>query len=152
MPIREHMTIECPPALAFDLMADVRKLPEWNDAASRAEMKTDGPIALGTEFVAINRGQEMTSTITTFDRPGLLEFSVANKALDVDASFHFGAAPSGTELVIEFEPHPKGVMKALFPFLKPLIKRDLRTQHRKFKQFCESQATTSGHLDSATDK
>ena len=143
MTIREQMTIECPPELAFDLMADVRNLPEWNGAASDAEMKTDGPIARGTQFVATNRGQEMRSTITKFERPGMLEFSVANKSLDVDAAFHFEGVPNGTDLVIEFEPHPKGAMKALFPALKPFIKRDLRNQHLKFKAFCESAAKSA---------
>ena len=142
MTIREQMAIDCDPEMAFDLMADVRRLTEWNDGASTAEMLGAGPIGEGTQFVAVNRGQEMQSTITRFDRPELLEFAVTNKALDVDASFQFTGTASNTELVIEFEPHPKGVLKALFPVLKPFIKRDLRNQHVKFKEFCESQART----------
>lgn len=138
MTIREQMNINCPPATAFDLMADVRKLPEWNDAASEAEMLSSGPIGQGTTFLAINRGQRMKSTITSFDRPKRLEFSVSNRALDVDARFIFHEAETGTELTVEFYPQPKGVMKFLFPVLKPMIARDLRNQHLKFKTFCET--------------
>lgn len=139
MTMTEQMHIDCPPATAFDLMADVRKLTDWNDGASKAVMKSAGPIGQGSKFITVNRGQELESTITTFDRPERLDFSVTGKAMDVDAAFHFTEAGAGTGLVIEFDPHPKGIMKILFPVLKPLIRRDLIKQHLKFKAFCESQ-------------
>ena len=139
MTITEEMHISCPPETVFDRMADVRKLTDWNDGASKSQMTTDGPIGPGSRFIAVNRGQELESTITRFDRPERLDFSVTGKALDVDTVFHFTEAGSGTKLTIQFDPHPKGVMKVLFPILKPLIKRDLVRQHLKFKEFCESQ-------------
>lgn len=142
MTIREELHIDCPPATAFDLMADVRKLTDWNDGASRAEMKSTGTIGQGSTFITVNRGQEMESTITTFDRPERLDFSVSGKAMNVVGRFRFSSAGSGTELVMEFDPEPKGAMKFLFPVLKPLIRRDLAKQHVKFKKFCESQNQT----------
>jgi hypothetical protein len=45
----------------------------------------------------------------------------------------------GTDLVIEFSPRLKRIMKVLFPVLKPLIKRDLVAQHLKFKAYCEQE-------------
>lgn len=138
MTLREQLYIDCPPSMAFDLMADVRKLTDWNDGASKAEMTSAGPIAEGSTFVVVNRGQKMTSTITTFDPPHHLGFLVAGKAMDVVATFRFETAPSGTALVIEFEPSPKGVMKLLFPLLRPVIRRDLAKQHAKFKDYCEA--------------
>ncbi len=140
MTITEHMHIDCPPATAFDLMADVRRLPDWNAGASRAEMRSDGPIGQGSRFIAVNRGQELESTITTFARPERLDFSVTGKAMDVAAAFRFTETSTGTGLVIEFDPKPKGIMKVLFPVLIPLIRRDLAKQHLKFKKFCESQS------------
>ena len=84
----------------------------------------------------------METTITTFNRPERLDFAVTGRAMDVAARFRFGSAGPGTELVIEFDPSPKGVMKLLFPLLKPVIRRDLAKQHDKFKLFCESQSQT----------
>ena len=138
MTITEEIHIDCPPATAFDLMADVRKLTDWNEGASTAAMTSAEPIGQGSRFVAVNRGQEMESTITRFDRPERLDFSVTGKAMDVAAMFRFTEAGAGTTLFIEFQPHPKGIMKILFPVLKPLIRRDLAKQHLKFKDFCES--------------
>ena len=142
MTIREELYIECLPETAFDLMADVRKLTEWNDGASKAEMRSAEPVGPGSTFIAVNRGQEMQSTITTFQRPERLDFSVTGKAMDVAATFRFSGAGSGTQLVIEFDPTPKGVMKLLFPLLRPVIRRDLARQHLKFKDFCESQGAS----------
>ena len=144
MTLREELHIECPREVAFDLMADVRRLTEWNDGASEAEMSSAEPIGPGSTFAVVNRGQRMTSTITTFDRPQRLEFFVAGKAMDVEATFDFQIATAGTQLQIGFEPAPKGVMKVLFPVLKPFIRRDLARQHTKFRDFCEAQPRDEG--------
>jgi len=140
--LTEVLNIDCSPALAFDLMADVRYITEWNAGASRCEMLTDEPIGAGTRFVTVNRGQEMTSKITTYDRPQRLEFAVQSKAMDVLATFLFSEVGSGTQLDIQFEPRPKGIMKALFPLLRPLIRRDLIKQHLKFKTYCETRVSS----------
>ena len=140
MAITEQLQIDCPPATAFDLMADVRKLTDWNEGASKAEMTSAGPIGQGSRFEVVNRGQTMESTITRFDRPEHLDFSVTGKAMDVAAEFRFTEVGAGTTLFIEFQPRPKGIMKVLFPVLRPLIRRDLAKQHLKFKDFCESHA------------
>lgn len=138
MTIREELHIDCAPVEAFDLMADVRRLTDWNEGASMAEMTSEEPIQLGSRFDTVNRRQKLVSTITTFNRPDRLDFSVTNKNMDVAAAFHFTPAATGTDLVIEFNPRPKGIMKALFPVLKPLIQRDLVAQHLKFKAYCEA--------------
>lgn len=137
--IREELYIDCPPTAAFDLMADVRRITDWNGGVSRVEMKSNGAIGKGSKFVAVNRGQAMESTITTFDRPRLLEFATTGKTMDVAGTFNFNSAGSGTTLTIELDPRPKGVMKVLLPILKPMIRRDLANQHSKFKHYCELQ-------------
>ncbi len=139
--LTEVLNINCHPAMAFDLMADVRHITEWNAGASHCEMLTDEPIGAGTRFVTVNRGQEMSSKITTYDRAQHLEFAVESKAMDVQATFLFSEAGSGTQLDIQFEPRPKGIMKVLFPLLRPLIRRDLIKQHIKFKTYCETRGS-----------
>jgi hypothetical protein len=143
MEIREELRINCPAPLAFDTMADVRLITKWNDSVSRAEMTSDEPIGVGSQFITVNRGQQLQSTITTYERPELLKFNVTGKLMDVAGTFSFVGTDAGTTLAITFNANPKGFMSLLFPLLGPMIRRDLRNQHVKFKKFCEAQNQSS---------
>lgn len=142
--LTEVLNIDCPKMLAFDLMADVEQITRWNGGASKSEMIGEEPIGKGSQFKTVNRGQEMASTITTFERPDRLEFAVNGKAMDVHGTFIFTETDTGTRLDMAFEASPKGIMRVLFPLLKPLIRRDLVNQHLKFKGFCEAQNSSMG--------
>lgn len=142
MTITEDIHIDCPPAIAFDLMADVRNETQWNGDVSRAEMSTDGPVGLGSRFVTVHGPPlgEIESTITTFERPERLEFSAASKRMDLAISLTFAEEGSGTIVHGTYRPKPRGVMAALFPLLRPMIRRNMAKQHQKFKALCESRA------------
>ncbi len=146
MTITEDLHIDCAPAIAFDLMADVRNETRWNDGVSRAELITDEPVAEGSQFVTDHGGPlgQIESTITVFDRPERLEFSATSNRMDLAISFTFTEAGSGTLVHGTFDPKPKGVMAVLFPLLRPMIRRDMAKQHQHLKAFCESQAQSSG--------
>ena len=142
MTITEDIHIQCPPAIAFDLMADVRNEAGWNDDVSRAEMTTDGPVGLGSRFITVHGRPlgEVESTITSFERPERLEFRAASKRLDLAISLTFSETGSGTVVHGTYEPKPRGIMAALFPLLRPMIKRDMAKQHQNFRALCESRA------------
>lgn len=140
MKITEELYIDCPRTTAFDLMADVRKVTEWNDDVSRAELTSGEPIGQGSQFIAVNRIQQQEITITTFDRPQRLDFDVSGKRMDVPTSFTFEESDGGTMLGMAFDARPKGLLKVLFPLLSPMMRRQLAKQHNNFKKLCESQA------------
>lgn len=146
MTITEDLHIECAPALAFDLMADVRNETHWNDAVSRAELTGEGPVGQGSVFVTDHGGPlgQIESTITTFDRPRRLEFAATSKRMDLAISLTFTEAATGTVVHGTFDPKPKGIMVALFPLLRPIIRRDMAKQHQHFKALCESQEQSPG--------
>jgi Polyketide cyclase / dehydrase and lipid transport len=142
MTITQDIHIDCPPTMAFDLIADVRNEKQWNDGVSRAEMTTEEPVGPGSQFITV-RGTSMgdtASTITTFDRPERLEFSATSKRMDLAISFTFAETDSGTMVHATFVPKPKGAMAVLFPLLRPIIGRGMAKQHQNLKAFCESQA------------
>ena len=141
MTITEDLHIDCPPATAFDLMADVRNETQWNDGVSKAELTTDEPIGHGSKFVTEHGSPlgQIESTITVFDRPERLEFAATSKRMDLAISFTFTDAGSGTLVHGTFDPKPKGIMAVLFPLLRPMIRRDMAKQHQNLKALCESQ-------------
>lgn len=141
MTITEDLHIDCPPAIAFDVMADVRNETQWNDGVSKAALITDEPVGRGSKFVT-EHGRplgQIESTITVFDRPECLEFAATSKRMDLAISFTFTDAGSGTLVHGTFDPKPKGIMAVLFPLLRPMIRRDMAKQHQKLKALCESQ-------------
>lgn len=142
MTITEDLRIDCLPATAFDLMADVRNETRWNEGVSKAELTTDEPIGRGSTFVSEHGGPlgQIESTITVFDRPERLDFSATSKRMDLAISFTFTDADSGTHVHGTFEPKPRGIMAVLFPILRPMIRRDMAKQHENFKALCEAEA------------
>lgn len=141
MTITEDLHIDCPPATAFDVMADVRNETQWNDGVSQAELTTDEPIGQGSKFIT-EHGKplgQIESTITLFERPGRLQFTATSKRMDLAISFTFTDAGSGPLVHGTFEPKPKGIMAPLFPLLRPMIRRDMVKQHQNLKALCESQ-------------
>jgi len=140
MAITEEMHIECAPATAFDLMADVRNVTRWNSSVSSAELTSNEPIGEGSQFLTVNKIQEQDIAITAFDRPRRVDFTVSGPRMDIPTTFTFTEADGGTALVGSFDVRPKGLMSFFFPLLKPMVRRELSKQHVKFKQLCESQA------------
>ena len=58
--------------------------------------------------------------------------------MDITASFRIEPDDARSVLRVEFDMRPKGLMKVMFPLLKPMIRRDLARQSQSLKAFCES--------------
>ncbi|MBT8202324.1 MAG: SRPBCC family protein [Acidimicrobiia bacterium] len=143
MQITEELSIASPVAMVFDAMADVRNVTLWNDSVSLAELTSAEPIGQGSQFITVNKIQKQDVTITAFERPGRLEFTVTGKRMDIPTVFTFAETDGGTSLVGTFDMRPKGLMKILLPMLSPLVRRELAKQHANFKELCEAQARSN---------
>jgi Polyketide cyclase / dehydrase and lipid transport len=137
VPLRVHEHVRCPIEKAFDLMADARNEATWNGPVSRAELVSEEPVGLGSRFLVVNRGQEYVGTISRHERPHQVTFEVDGKQLDITGSFTFTPDADGTAVDAEFDFHPKGTMKLLFPLIAPRVRRDLPRRLASFKSFCE---------------
>jgi hypothetical protein len=127
-----------PPVEAFDKMADARNEVHWNSQVSRSELVSDEPVGQGSRFTTVNRGKEYDATIATYERPARLVFAVTGAPMDITATFEFTGTDAGSSLHGSFEMRPKGIMKAMFPLLKPMVAKDLARQSQSFKTFCET--------------
>ncbi|MGI9622839.1 MAG: SRPBCC family protein [Acidimicrobiales bacterium] len=137
--LTDEVQIDCPSAIAFDLLVDLRNELRWNANVSEVELVSGEPIGIGSRFVVEDKRGEHRSTITAFERPGRVDFATTAKEMDLKIKYSFTESDGTTTVVGTFEAKPRGVMKALLPLLKPLIKRDLAKQHQSFKNLCESQ-------------
>ena len=138
-----HVVVEqqiaCMPEVAFDLMADIRNEPEWNSQVSRTELTSGEPIAAGSRFVIVNRGEPFDATISTYDRPGVLEIQ-ATGSIELVIRYAFEARDGGTRMTAAYDFRPSGALKVLFAVMKPVIAGNVRKQSASFKALCERHA------------
>lgn len=93
---------------------------------------------MGSQFTTVNRGQQYTATITSYDRADEVTFSVASRAMLIVGQLHFTDTEVGTALDGQFDMQPKGFMKFLLPLMAPAVRKDFPRQLASFKSFCES--------------
>jgi hypothetical protein len=136
MRVAAEQQIGCSLEVAFDLMADASREPEWNSTVSRVELRTGGPVGAGAQFVIVNRGEEYDVTITTYERPVLLEFR-ATGSIGLVIRHAFDPRDGGTHLTAAYDFQPRGPLKVIFALMKPMIARSVRTQLTSFKELCE---------------
>lgn len=136
-------TIKASPEASFDAMADARNEPQWNTKVSRSKLLSAEPIGAGSRFETVNRGQAYHATITTYERPNQLAFEVSGKGMDITATFRFRATGDSTASHASFDFRPKGVLKVLFPLMKPLVAKDGPKQAQNFARYVESDRSTS---------
>ena len=129
-------SIAVSPEVAFDAMADARGEVRWNSKVTRSDLVSGEPIAQGSRFQTVNRGQQYDATITEYERPGRLVFVVTGKQLDITTTFTFAADGRGTLLHGDFDFRPKGFFRVVFPMMAPMIRRDLPKQMGAFAEFC----------------
>jgi hypothetical protein len=124
------------PDVAFDAMADARKEVRWNSKVTRSDLVNGEPIQKGSRFQTVNRGQVYDATITEYERPTSITFEVTGRQMDITTTFTFAAKAQGTILSGDFDFRPKGLLKAMFPLMRPMIRGDLPKQMESFAKFC----------------
>ncbi len=136
MRVVAEQQIACKAEVAFDLMADARNEPEWNSQVSRTELKSGEPIAAGSQFVIVNRGEPFDATIATYDPPGALEFR-ATGSIELVIQYAFAARDGGTHMTATYDFRPRGALKVMFALMKPVIAGNVTKQLASFKALCE---------------
>ncbi|HEY6960618.1 MAG TPA: SRPBCC family protein [Gaiellaceae bacterium] len=139
MRVRATTTIACPPERVFDTVADLRNETRWNGRVGSAELQSGTPIEQGSRFAIVNGGTHYEVTITTYDRPSRLVVEASGNP-DLTITYTFMPSGGGTELQSDFDFRPRGVLKALFPLLAPVIRRDVPKQYASLKALCERES------------
>ena len=134
--------IDKPVADVFDAMADARNEPSWNTPVRATELLTEEPVGSGAQFRTVNRGQTYTVTVAEYNRPSLVRFVVAGKAMEITSVLRFAEAAGRTHLTGVFDMQPKGVMRLMLPLMGGAVRKDFPRQMANFKQFCESRPSS----------
>lgn len=146
--IEGEIVIERPVEDVFDLVADERNEPRFNPRMLRSDKVSDGPIAVGTRFLAesrmMGRTVEITVEFTEFKRPRILgskSSSIAQgrtgRPLLTEGSLVFDPVPRGTRMRWSWDVETPGVMKLIAPFVVYMGRRQEQTIWSSLKRLME---------------
>jgi hypothetical protein len=115
-----------PPEQLFDMMADIRNEPKWQQDVRSVEKVTDGPVGQGTRFRASYKGLgDMDVEITEYDRPARLGFGCTGSRMDMDVFFTFAPDGEGSKIGGQIDTRLKGFSKALSPLFPMMMKKEM---------------------------
>ena len=127
--VENSIVIAAPAEKVFDYVTDVR----------RERGLTPGPIGAGTRYrVRFGRGAGVAIIENTgFDRPRSWSAGSTSRRLDVRFQGQVTEVAGGCRLAVRNELFPHGVLRALSPFLRLLIRRSWEQDLRAIKTIIE---------------
>lgn len=135
--IENRVQIDCSPEDVFDYLVDLRNELEWNPDAQSMEKLSDGPIGVGTRFLAKwKQSQLIEVECTRFDRPHGWAYTNGGP-LSVVFDVTLTAQGSGSLLTSRFDARPHGLLRLYFPLLLQALKRGEKQNMRCIKAALE---------------
>ena len=121
--IENSVQIERSPEEVFDYLVDLRNELEWNPDVESMKKLTDGPIGVGTKFLAKWKQSKLLEVeCIRFEHPYRWAYSNGGPLTVV---FDITLTPQGnaTLLVSRFDVRPRGLMQLFFPIILRQLKR-----------------------------
>jgi len=138
--IESSTLIKRSPEDVFDYLVDLRNELEWNPGVVSMEKLTDGPIGVGTRYLAKwKQSQRIEVECVAFDRPHRWAYTNGGP---VSVTFTVTLTPyqTGTRLVARFDARPRGWMRLVFPVFMLVMKRQERANMVNIRRNLERSA------------
>lgn len=136
--IENQATVACTPEELFDYCVDLRNELEWNPTAISMEKVTDGPIGVGTKFLARWKGTPSAIEVTCveFERPRRW---VHDNGGPIAVTFTGTVEPAegGSLLRVRFDARPRGWFRLLFPAFPMMARRQEKANMTHLRQALE---------------
>lgn len=141
--IENSVLIARPPEVVFDYLTDLRHELEWNPQCRSMEKISDGPIGLGTKFLAKWKQSPLIEVeCTAFDRPRAWQYTNGGP-LAVVFDVTLTPEDGGARLSSHFVAQPLGPMKLIFPLVLRSLRRAEKNNMRYIKEALESAPTAT---------
>ena len=139
-----RVDIAQPVEKVFARFADLERSPEWAAPVIERRQLTDGPVAVGTKFHAIDqfpgRRVEFTVEITEFEENQRIA-AAWHEPMSGGWDAASSAIDGGTRLDMNAEMNPTGLMGLVFPLLQGWAKKQLTRDLEAFKAMLEHESS-----------
>lgn len=129
-------TLDRPPHVVFDFIADAANEPAWNPDVITVEQVSPGPAELGST----RRGEYrhvgwIESTIVHYERPSELGFRAVGKQAEITLHFRFDPLDDGsTRMHVRGTLALKGALRFAEPALRPTVTHQYAERARAIKR------------------
>jgi uncharacterized protein YndB with AHSA1/START domain len=134
MRVERTIMIARPPADVFRYVADVRNDPTWHTDVLKVRSSSD-VVGVGTVFdvkVKPSMGvSEGTMTVSRFEPGELVEFRGRMGRMEPTVTNIFEPDAEGTRVTRRVEIEPRGIMRAMTPLMKRMIRQEQRGLPRR---------------------
>jgi uncharacterized membrane protein len=141
--IEDEFVIDHPVDSVFSHMA-VELRPQWVRGAVEHEKITEGPVGKGTKFRAVQefggRRLEGIDEITVYEPNRVLSESWGGP-FPGNSEMRFSDENGSTRVHRHIEIKPSGLFSLLAPLMKPLVKRELNRDLKRFREWIASDAS-----------
>lgn len=136
--IANHVILQIPQETVFDFVADMRNELKWNPDVQTMEKLNEGPIGIGTHFLAKwTLSDTINVEITRYERPAYVTFENGGQ-LSVILELSLSSSDNTTEMNTIFIATPHGFLRAIFPVMKNRLKSQERDNMDNLKRFLEN--------------
>lgn len=143
--LRGEVEIEAPVEEVFDMVADERNEPRYNRRMARAEKVTEGPVGVGSRFVAEPKGMgsrgRMTVDVVACEPPHRVRTRIRSSYLDVEGTVTLAETAGGTRLAWDWDLSLTGPLRVLSPAIAVVGPRWERHNWVALKQYLEGRRT-----------
>jgi hypothetical protein len=138
--ITNQTLVACTPEQLFDYCVDNRHELEWNPTAVSIEKITDGPVGLGTKFLAKWKGAPSAVEVECieFDRPRRW-VSANDGPIAVRATGTVDAEGDKSRLTFEFDARPTGWFRVVFPLFMLMMRKQEEANMTYLREALERQ-------------
>ena len=140
--IENRTTVACTAEELFDYCVDLRNELEWNPTAKSMEKVTDGPIGVGTTYLAWWKGAPRAVEVVCleYERPRRW---VHDNGGPVAVRFTGTIEPveGGSLLQVRFDARPRGWFRLLFPAFVVMARRQEKANMTHLREAVERRST-----------
>jgi polyketide cyclase/dehydrase/lipid transport protein len=116
--LHNSVLLHCTSERAFDYLSDLCNEAEWNPDMDEVHMLTDGPVGVGTKWLAkwSSAPKPVEVEMLEYDRPRKW---VAHNSGPLEVTFTGRLEPEagGVRLHVDFDARPHGPLRLFFPVL-----------------------------------
>lgn len=136
--IENQSMVACTPEELFDYCVDIRNELEWNPTAKSMEKLTDGPVGVGTKFLARWKGAPSAIEVECleFDRPHRW-VHINGGPIAVTFTGTVELVVGGSLLRARFDARPRGWFRLVFPAFVVMARRQEKANMTRLREAVE---------------